>query len=208
MSEREFSSPAAKDAARSAVAEVEARTCAELVVTLRRESGRYREADYLCGFLVSLLALLALLFLPQEFPLWTFVPDLALSFALAALASSRLPRIRRLLTPRGVLLDNARLAARAAFHEGGLSRLQGRNAILVYVALFERRVEVVADVGIRVESLGPEWRAAVHTLETSLRPRPDLQRFLAALRALGPVLARVHPRADDDVNELPDEVTA
>ena len=208
MSERELLTPAAKDAARQAVAEVEARTSAELVVTLRRQSGRYREADYLFGFTASLLALLALLFLPQEFPLWTFAPDVALSFALAAVASSRLPRLRRLFTPAGVLQDSARLAARSAFLEGGLSRLRGRNAILVYVALFERRVEVVADVGIGVEALGAEWQAAVHTLEASLRPRPDLERFLAALRALGPVLARVHPRAHDDVNELPDEVTA
>lgn len=208
MGERAFLLQAAKDRASRAVAEVEARTSAEVVVSVRRVSGRYREADFLCGFLLALLALLALLFLPQAFPLWVFVPDVALSFAAGAFACSRWPWLRRLLTPRSVLVENARLAARAAFVDGGFSRLPGRNAILVYVALFERRVEVVADLGIQAAALGAGWSEAVARLEGALRPRPDLESFVSALGGLGAVLAEAHPRAADDVNELPDEVTA
>jgi uncharacterized membrane protein len=33
-----------------------------------------------------------------------------------------------------------------------------------------------------------------------------VDRFVAALRQLGTVLGREHPRLADDVNELPDEV--
>jgi putative membrane protein len=208
VGERVFLRQAAKDTVSLTIAEVEARTSAEVVVSVRRVSGRYREADFLCGFLVALLALFGLLFLPQEFPLWVFVPDVALSFALGAFVCSRLSWLRRLLTRERVLAENTRLAARAAFVDGLLSRLPGRNAILVYVALFERRVEVVADLGIRVADLGPGWPAAVAKLEHALRPTPDLEAFVSALRGLGSALAEVHPRTADDVNELPDEVTA
>ena len=72
--------------------------------------------------------------------------------------------------------------------------------------MFERRVEVLLDVGVNSRSLGPEWKAAVTALEGSLSPHPDIDRFLAAARALGPILGRVLPRVADDVNEPPDEV--
>lgn len=208
MSLRAFLTPEAKDAVRRAVEDAESFTSAEIVVTVRRSSGRYREADYLFGFLVALLALLALLYLPQVFPLWVFAPDVAVCFALGALAGSRSPTLQRWLTPRSVRLQNARGAARTAFVDGGYSRLPGRNAVLVYVALLERHVEVVADLGIRVDALEPGWRATAEALAGTLRPRPDLERFLAALRRLGALLGRAHPRLPGDVNELPDEVSA
>jgi putative membrane protein len=208
VSERDFLSPAAREAARRAVVEAEAETSAEIVVSVRRLSGRYREADYLFGFAVSLLALLALLFLPQEFPLWVFAPDVALGFAAGAFACSRLPPLRRLLTSPRVREANVRQASRAAFLDGGLSRLPRRNAVLVYVGLFERRVDVVADVGIDTGPPDAHWSEALDGLAGALRPRPDYERFLAALRGMGRALGRVHPRSEDDVNELPDEVLA
>jgi putative membrane protein len=116
--------------------------------------------------------------------------------------------LRRWLTPRSVRLENARSAARTAFVDGRYSRLPQRNAVLVYVALLERHVEVVADLGIRVEALEPGWSATTEALAGALRAQPDLERFLAALRRLGALLGREHPRLPDDVNELPDEVSA
>lgn len=208
MAERDFLTPETRSAVERAVADAEAFTAAEIVVTVRRTSGRYREADYLCGFLVSLLALAALLYLPQPFPLWVFVPDVAVGFAAGTWASSRAPRLRRALTPDRVLADHAARSARAAFVDGHYARLPGRHAVLVYVALFERRVEVVADLGVRQAALGPAWTATLAALDAAMRPRPDIDRFLAALRELGAVLGREHPRLADDVNELPDEVRA
>lgn len=208
MAERDFLAPETRTAVERAVADAEAFTSVEIVVAVRRASGRYREADYLCGFFVSLLALAALLYLPQPFPLWVFVPDVALGFAAGALLSSRVPRLRRALTPARVLAGEVARSARATFVDGQYSRLPERHAVLVYVALFERRVEVVADLGVRQAVLGPAWTAACAGLDTAMRPRPDVDRFLAALRQLGAVVGREHPRLADDVNELPDEVQA
>ena len=55
---------------------------------------------------------------------------------------------------------------------------------------------------------GPEWTAALEALARTVKRRPDLGRFLAALEALGPILARALPHAADDVNELPDALDA
>lgn len=72
--------------------------------------------------------------------------------------------------------------------------------MLVYVSTFERRVELVADVGVDGKLVEGEVRA----LEAAVAGRPDLDAFLEALRRLGPALAPSLPHAADDVNELPD----
>lgn len=206
--ERAFLAEDTQAAVRSALADAEAFTSAEIVVAVRRTSGRYRESDYLAGFLVALLTLFALLYLPQVFPLWVFVPNVVMGFIVGALVSSRLPVVRRLLTRRAVRDEYVGRAARALFVDARYSRLPGRNAVLIYVALLERRVEVIADLGIDIATLEPDWTTACRALDDTLRPRPDASRFVEEVRRLGPLLGRVHPRLAEDVNELPDEVHA
>ena len=206
MSAQDFASEAARAETARAIADVERQTSAEIVVTVRRVSGRYREADYLAGFGLSVVTLLLLLYLPPAFPLALFPVDVTLSFLVGTALSSRLPAVRRLFLRRVHQAENVRLASRAAFLERDLSRLPGRNAVLVYVGLFERRVEVIADQGVRVGDL-PEWAEAVRALEAPVARR-DLGAFLTALRALGVLLGRVLPRRADDVNELADEPVA
>ena len=201
-----FLSPDTQRAVQRAVTEAEACTAAEIVVAVRRVSGRYREADYLFGFLVALIALLALLYLPQVFPLWVFVPDVAMAFLIGAFVASRSAWLHRRLTPERVRRGHVRVSARATFMELPCSRLPARNGVLVYVALLERQVEVVTDCGIRQAALGPAWHEACAALDATLRPRPDVEGFIVALRHLGTVLGREHPRLEDDVNELPDTV--
>jgi putative membrane protein len=207
MSERSFYEERAKREAKAAVEGIEAQTSAEIVVCLRGASDPYRDADYLFGFFVSILALLTMLYVEHTFVLASFPAGVVAGFLAGAAASANVAQIRRLLVFPGRKLAAVRLAARGAFHDQGVSRTHGRTGVLLYVSMFERRVEVVPDVGIEAAGLGPEWKAAVATLEASLRPSPDLDRFLAAMRALGPILGRRLPRSADDVNELPDEVT-
>ena len=197
----------ARKAATAAVKDVESQTSAEVVIALRSASGHYRHVDYLVGFLLALSTLSALMFLPQSFAPVAFPVDVAIAFALGALVSSRWPGLRRLLSSPALRQRQVRAAARATFLDLGIGRLPRRWGLLVYVSLLERRVEVVADIGIPVPALGTEWKDAVGALDAALQP-PDLERFLAALRALGPILGGALPHTDDDVNELPDEVDA
>lgn len=205
---RSFLTQETQAAVRKAIEEAERHTSAEIVVAVRHASGRYREADYLAGFIVALLTLLALLYLPQVFPLWVFVPNVGIGFAAGAVVCSYVPAARRLLTPSAARDEHVRRAARALFVDARYSRLSGRNAVLIYLALLERRAEVVADLGIDSARLEPDWTATCRALDDALRTQPDAQRFLEALRRVGPLLGRAHPRLSSDVNELADEVIA
>ncbi|WNG40965.1 hypothetical protein F0U61_50165 [Archangium violaceum] len=199
-----FFEDATRKRAAAEVKAIEARTAAEVVVAVRHASGHYRHTDYLVGFGLSLVTLLAMLYLPPEFPLETFPVGVALTFAMGAYSSERLPALRRRLTSRKLLEENVRTAARATFVELGVSRTSGRTGLLVLVSTFERRVEVVTDIGVDTAALGSEWEQALTKLSAAVAASESPEPFFEALRLLAPPLERELPRADDDINELPD----
>ena len=204
MSTRAFFDDAAKAAVTAAIKRIEDTTSAEVVVTVRRQAGvSYREADLGFGAVTALVSLALVLFVDKEFAT-TWIPvDVAVSFALGALLCRYTSWVRRLMTPTARLREEARRAACAAFHDMGIGRTTGRSGILVLVALFEHKVIVVPDVGIDANVL----RASIKALEDSVdRAVPDFGAFIVALDSLGPALAPVLPRRDDDVNELSDEM--
>ena len=197
--------PEAKGRVAGLVAAIEAGTSAEIVVRLSAHSGHYRHTDYLVGLAVAALALVVFLFHPAPFPIAPFPLFFGVAFAMGTLLSAWLPPLRRALTREALLADNVRLAARAAFVDDRVSVTRGRTGILVYVSVFERRVEIVHDVGVDEAALGEGYRRAREALETVLRSSLDADAFGAALARLGPPLAEALPRAVDDENELPDE---
>jgi putative membrane protein len=205
MSERAFFQPESRSAVRSAIEHVESQTSAELVVAVRRQSDSYRHVDCLVGAVTAYAVLLMLLFHPAPFEVAWMPVEVALAFALGAFASSSYWGLKRLFVPGGRKHTACWRAACAWFHEKGITRTSGRNGVLVYVSMLERRVEVVTDIGIDVDALGPGWQSAVQGIRAAVERGPDLARFVEALKALGPVLGAAMPHAADDVNELPDE---
>ncbi len=205
--EQAFFGEGAKARVTEAIKQIEAQTSAEVVVAVRRRSGTYRQADYLFGFVCSLVVLGVLLFAPQEFLVEAMPLDVLLAFAAGAFLSSRVAIVERALTSRKARRAQVALAARAAFVDLGVTRTSGRTGVLVYVSAFERAVEVVADLGFSADArarLEPRFQA----LDAAVRGGLELDPFLAALTALGPPLGELYPHRDDDVNELPDEVSA
>jgi putative membrane protein len=201
MSTRAFFAPAAQARVREAVAAVEQRTSAEIVVALRRSSGRYRDAEYATGGLCAFALLLVFLYHPDPFD-FTFLPlELLACFVAAAFACAHAPPLQRLLTSRRARDENVHAAARALFVDRGVVRTTRRTGILVYLSALERQVEIVADVGIDEEALGPHWREAKARMSAAL-VAGSLDAFLDALRALGPALAETLPHHDGDVLEL------
>jgi len=206
MSDGRWLSPALRDRVAATIREIEGRTGAEVVVTVRARSGYYRAADYLFGAVCSFAALLGYVFLPITFPDDVAALLIVLSFGVGAVFAANVPPLRRLLVSRSRRGEEVARAARACFVEQGIGRTRDRTGVLVYLSLFERRVEVVADGGIPVARLGQRYRDASAALDRAARRRPEA--FLSALGALGELLAEAVPRRADDVNELPDEVVS
>ncbi len=156
----DFLSKAAQTAVTDAVRAVEKQAEVELVVAVRPLSGHYRHIDYLVGALTGLAALCVLLFAPMPFRLTTMPIDVVLLFALGAAASSYSPGLRRVLSRRAWQQKQVHTAAEAAFVELGISRTHHRTGMLVFVSLLERRVELVADIGLDAVKNSPAFVAA------------------------------------------------
>jgi putative membrane protein len=208
MASLAFTDKAAKGNVAAAIREVEGVTSAEVVVAVRPRSGHYRHTDYLVGFALSFAALNVFLFDAREFDIDWMPVDTLVAFVLGTFFSANVAPLRRGLTSRKLMRSNVSTAARAAFVDLKIAGTRARSGLLVFVSMFERRVEVVTDIGIDRAVLGPAFADAVAALESALRRGPSFPRFTAALRSLGPILARALPKQAGDVNELPDEPSA
>ena len=203
MAARGFYDEGAEREVARAIERIEAKSAAEVMVAVRAVSGDYGDADAILGFLFAFGGLLVFLFHPAPIRIEAFAVEFPILFGIGMALSAWVPPIRRLLSSRERRQNSATRAARAAFVELGVSRSRSRTGILVFVAVFERQVVVVPDVGVDPAQLEKE----LTTLEAALEPEPELTRFVAALDGLATPLARLLPRADDDENELPDTVS-
>lgn len=205
MSGSDFLHAEARPLVSKAIAAVELRTSAEVVVTVRKTSGHYGQADATLGAVMMMVGLLVFLYHPAPFDEDLFPLVEVAFFAVGVVFSRALPPLRRLLTPRQVRLDAVRAAARAAFVDQGITRTRDRTGILLYVSLFEKKLEVVTDLGVPVEPMGEGWRQALVPLHQAAEA-VDVASFIKAIEGLAPPLEKALPRSEDDVNELSDEV--
>ena len=203
---RRFLSDETTTAIRDAISAVEARSSGELVVSVRGRSATYLHADILVGVIAGLATLAFLLFSPYPFALHWFLVDPILIGGLVALAASRLPPVRRALTPAPMREARVRTAASALFFEKGVHHTRERTGILLYVSLLERRALLVADAAVEREVPRREWRAVAAAIERVVASGGDGGELARALGPLGDLLALHLPRSAGDLNELADEV--
>lgn len=207
VGQTEWLETASKQRVEKAIVQAESKTAAEFVVTVRQSSGNYRAADFLFGILGTFAGLAVYVYHPAEFTDDLVPPALALLFGVCVGLSSQLPWLRRLLTSRRVLEDNVRRSAITEFHEQRISVTRDRTGVLIYVSLLERLVEVVPDVGVDARRLGDEGAKAITSIRAAVRAG-GVDALIEGLERLSDALNHTLPRAEDDINELPDGVVS
>jgi putative membrane protein len=193
----------ARKALTACVKEIETRTDAELVLVIRARSGSYRQADYLVGALLAIAGLIFLLFSPFNFhPNWVLI-DVVLLFVVGAFLSSRSNAIRRISTRKKNRAELVRTSAAAMFYEAGIANTRSETGILVYLSLFERRLELLADRGVLTAMPAMEWNEALFELHEAGR-RGNAKLLENALHSLSDLLAKYLPATGENPNELAD----
>jgi putative membrane protein len=194
---------AARSSLTNCIREIEKRTNAELVLIVRARSRSYAAANYLFGALLAFAGLNFLLFSPFNFHQYWVPIDIALLFVLGTYASARSNAIRRWLTPKSVRDKSVREAAAAMFYEAGIANTRAEMGVLVYLSLFERRLELIADRGILKAVPALEWNQALFELhQVGKQPHPET--LSTGLEKLAVLLAQHLPVSAEKPNELPD----
>jgi putative membrane protein len=205
MSERVFLVPEAKERTRDAIKAIELRTSAEVVVAVRHRAARHWGVSGAFAAAVGLSVLGVMLVSPTPYDVRTIPLDVLLAFALAFGLAQWTEVVRRHLSPSSWLERATREAAARAFTELAIAKTAGRSGILVFVALLERRVEIVPDEGIPLRSIATELETTRLALETAVR-HLSFDEFERALLGLTAPLERTLPCVLGDANELSDEV--
>ncbi|ABD25322.1 protein of unknown function DUF477 [Novosphingobium aromaticivorans DSM 12444] len=207
-----------------AVAAAEAHSAGEIVTIVTPRSDGYRDIALAWSALVAFLALAALEIAPGFYLAlverllglwaheWTPRAVLGLALAVAALKFGGTWLILR-FTPLGLWLTprrirNARVRDRAltCFRVGAESRTSGRTGVLIYLSLAEHRAEIIADAAIASKVSPETWGHAMKAMLDPLRQGRMAEGMAAAVAEVGKVLALHFPRAEGDINELPDRL--
>jgi|SRR5581483_5112052 len=97
--------------------------------------------------------------------------------------------------------------AQGLFRALGLTKTKERNAVLLYVAVRDRRFTILGDTGI-AESVGsPFWAEALQRMNAAFGRGAFGDGIVAAVQAIGPKLGSRFPRKADDRNEIDNEIT-
>lgn len=212
-----------------AIAAAEARTSGEIFCVLAGQVSSYRDISLVWAAAAAFVLPLALI--PFGFDS-TWFPGLRDSWEAAHLSALhvsvgravgvyavvqaavfvaiyvllRIPALIRLVTPRGIRRDRARQAAMHQFLAHGLHVTEHRTGVLIFAAMADRQVEVIADQGIHSRVDPAVWAEAVERLTVALGERRPVEGFEQAIAGVGAVLAEHFPPRPRNPNEVPDRL--
>ncbi len=97
--------------------------------------------------------------------------------------------------------------ARRLFTKLGMHRTAERHGVLIYLAVDDRTLAVVGDVGIHGRVGDRLWHRVRDAMLEKLCAGAPREAIIGAIEGIGHELARHYPRRPGDTNELGDEVS-
>ena len=116
------------------------------------------------------------------------------------------PLVRRIVTPRSVRRARVRRAAMEQFLAHGLHVTRERTGVLIFAALSDHQVEVIADEGIHSKVDQAVWADAVEALAKGMKQGDPASGFELSIGLCGGVLAEHFPPRASNPNEIDDRL--
>lgn len=188
----------------AAVAAIERVSGAEVVIAIRPRARHSLVQHGIVGIVAAISMLAFTLYSPLEFSLWHILVLPIFTGLVGALAVEAIPPLYRFVQPHWVRYEHVREAAYATFVEQGVHSTRDRTGILVYIAVRERMVEIIADIGV-LRKVGIEVLAAWSGQLEGVLPQ-GAGAVGKQLASFAPELATAVPRRADDIDELSNAV--
>lgn len=194
------------------VAALESARGVDVVTASIAKADVYMELPWRAGALAASVTALVLAVGDLLRPEWATSTTLLLALATVmlvgagvALLTIFVPGVARVFLSRQRAETEVRQYAQAFFLERQLFRTRRRNGILLLVARFEHRVELVADIGFDGRIAAHEWETVIPPMLGPLREGRIDEAFARGLEALDALLAsRGYRGTQGAANELPD----
>ncbi|SNT01410.1 putative membrane protein [Sphingomonas laterariae] len=216
--------PVDQQRVRAAIEAAEARTDGELLAILSPQSDTYHDVALQWAVLLMVTALGVVTAFPDAFiglaewiagdwsggitrrSLLLMLFALLVAIYLAARIALRWPALRLALVPGLIKSRRVRRRAIALFKVGAEQHTISRTGVLLYVSLAEQRAEIVADEAVHNRVPAEMWGDAMVLLIDAIRDGRPTDGMVAAIEAIGDILAREFPYTGTDPAELPNHL--
>lgn len=196
------------------IGEVETGTDAEIVCAVATESGRYDRAESLCGILFSLIFLISAHKVMASgsweetvsVPLSLQALLVALGFLLGNWLASYVHGIRRLFVSRQEMIAEVDRSAHALFSVQGIGETRHAGGILIYLSLFEHRVEVLGGKTVMEKLEHADLEAIRDAILVEARRGQFAEGILAGIDRASSRLCDVLPASGQSGEELNNEL--
>lgn len=198
-----------RERVQEAVRLAESGTTGEIVPWIVDSCKGYRWVHGLLTIAGIVLATIALGLAHRDHPWDVHLADTVLWQALGALGGlllSKVPTVKRSIIPAAWMEEEVHQRALAAFVSGKLTDTADRNGVLIFIALFERRVEILADRGIDRKAPKRYWDDRVAEIIEGVHQGTPVDALCHAVYLTGVLLTEHFPRHTEDTNELSDEL--
>jgi len=119
---------------------------------------------------------------------------------------SKIPFLALLMVPQQIRRARVRRVALQQFMAHGLHATVDRTGVLIFAAMADHEVEVIADTGIYSQTTPEFWGSAVAVLVKHIKQGDPITGMENAIALCGKALADKFPPRPDDVNEVPDHL--
>ena len=196
------------------VRDVEERTGVQVVTAVIGKADSYAELPWMAFALGATLAGLLSAIADALYPAWV-TSQVVLANTLMILGAGGASALLAIFVPayaRLYLTNTRRDAevrhyAQALFLRRELFKTHARNAVLILVARFERKVEILADVGLHDAIGAAQWRKVISRMTPLLREGRCAAALEAGLAALEDIAGRsglkLEPGADNELADRP-----
>ncbi|MEI8046997.1 MAG: TPM domain-containing protein [Bacteroidota bacterium] len=129
--------------------------------------------------------------------------DIRVAIMNAELDTSGEIRVHIENTCKGDSLDRALVV----FNKLGMEKTAGRNGVLIYLAVKNRKFAIIGDEAIHAVVTEVFWDSVKNKMMNQFRENQFTQGLVEAITETGLQLKKYFPYKTDDVNELSDEIS-
>lgn len=193
------------------VAALEARSGVQVATAIVGKTDSYSELPWKAFALGASLAGLAVVAADVWRPQWVtagtaiaHVTTILASGGTCALAAIFIPAFARIFLRPSRRDVEVRQYAESLFLKHGLFATRDRTAVLILITIFERRIEILHDVGLADLVSENDWNAVIARMTPHMREWRPHQALQQGLLAVGDLLASKGFAGAGGRNELPD----
>lgn len=184
---------------------LESKSSAELVAVVTKKSGAYRYISSIVSLIIT-FALSILLILISNISSFTLLQIQFLSFFSLHLLFEKFDSIIMILLTKNYKRQTASIYANKQFENLGLNRTKTNQAIMFFVSLDEKYVEIITDRTISEKINNSYWQEIVDEFIKDVKRNELSNGYLKAIKSCSEILIKEFPIQSDDKNELSNEV--